>query len=309
MTGCQRVEQLALHLRAGQARGFLLELAAQQFLELVEVLEAEILGELVVDRGVGGDLYLLDRDVEFRVLALQVFSRIIFGEGHGDGLFIAGLHARQLFFEAGNELARTDDQRRVLRLAAFEFDAVDAADEIDDQLVAVAGLLGLGGVLVALVVRRDALDRFVDLFVGHRNGQAFELEALHFGRFDFGQDLDVDVQRRVLAFFIAFVELDLGLHRRTQLVLCHDLVDRFADHVVDRLRVDLLAVHLAHEVGGHLAGAEAGHFHLRSDLLHFAGNALVDFLGGNRDGVGALEALVGGLFDLHGLKLVTFQKR
>ena len=45
----QLVEQLALHLGARQAGGFLLELAAQKFLQLVEALEAEVLGELVVD--------------------------------------------------------------------------------------------------------------------------------------------------------------------------------------------------------------------------------------------------------------------
>ena len=309
MAGGERVEQLALHLRAGEARSLLFELAAQQFLELVEILEAEVLGEFVVDGSVGRDLHLLDGDVELRVLALEVFGRVIFGEGDRDGLLVARLHTGKLLFEAGDELARTDNQRGVFRLAAFEFDTVDAADEIDDQLIAVASLLGLGGILVALVVRGDALDRFVHLLVGHGNNQAFEFEAVHFGSFDFGQDFDIDAQRDVLAFFIAFVELDLGLHGGTQLVVGHHLVDRFADHVVDRLRVNLLAVHFAHQVGRHLPRAEAGHLHLRSDLLHFAGDALVDILGRNGDGIGALQAFVGGLFDLHGLKLVTFQKR
>ena len=59
------------------------------------------------------------------------------------------------------------------------------------------------------------------------------------------------------------------------------------------------AVHLADEVGGHLAGAEAGHAHLRRDRLQLLVDAGVDVLGGNGDPVGALQALVQRLDSLH----------
>ena len=59
------------------------------------------------------------------------------------------------------------------------------------------------------------------------------------------------------------------------------------------------AVHLAHQIGGHLAGAEAGHPHLRRDRLQFLVDARVDVLGGNGDPIGALEALVQRLDSLH----------
>ena len=229
-----------------------------------------------------------------------MLCRIVVRESHGDGLLIAGLHAGQLLFEAGDELARTDNQRGVLRLAAFEFGAVDAAHEIDNQLVALARLLGLGSVLVALVLVGDVLDGFVHRLVLHRNRQTLQLEVLDLGRFDLGQDFQLDGQFGILAFLVAFAEFDLGLHGGAQLVVGHHLVDRFADHVVDRLRVKLFAVHLAHEVRRHLAGAETGHADLRGDLLHFAADALVDVLRRDGDGIGALQAFIGGFFDLHG---------
>ncbi len=60
-----------------------------------------------------------------------------------------------------------------------------------------------------------------------------------------------------------------------------------------------LAVHLADEIGGDLAGAEAGHAYLRRDLLHLGGDPVIDVLGGNGQGIGALEAFIDGFDDLH----------
>ena len=56
------VEQLALHVRAGEAVELLLDLALDQLLELVEPGQAQRLGELVVDRALGRDLHLGDGD-------------------------------------------------------------------------------------------------------------------------------------------------------------------------------------------------------------------------------------------------------
>ena len=60
MPGGQHVEQLALHLGAGQPGGFLFQLAAQQALELVEAFQTEALGEIIVDLGFAGHLDRLD---------------------------------------------------------------------------------------------------------------------------------------------------------------------------------------------------------------------------------------------------------
>ena len=306
MAGSQGIEQLALHLRTGETGSLLFQLAAEQFLELVEAVDAELLGEFVVDLRFGLDLHLLHLDIELGFLALQVFSRVIFGEGYGDGLLVTGLHTHQLLFEAGDELARTDHQRSVFGLAAFEFLVAETTGEVDDQLVAVGSLLGLRSVLVSLVLASDALDRIVDCLVRNRHGQAFQLQAVDRRSFDGRKHFELDSDLGILAFFIAFAEVDLGLHRRTQFLVAHQAVDRIADHVVERLRVQLFAMHLLDEIRRHLARTEARHFHLRSELLDLGLDLLGDFLRLDGDLIGALEAFVGGFLDLHGIKTDAF---
>ena len=61
-----------------------------------------------------------------------------------------------------------------------------------------------------------------------------------------------------------------------------------------------LAMHLADEVRGYLAGAEARHAHLWSDPLHFLLDPVLDVLGGDGQHEGALQALVLGLDSLDG---------
>ena len=307
MAGSKLVEKLTLHLGTGQTVGFLLKLAFQQFLQLVEAVEAERGREIVVQLGFAFDLHLFDGDGKLRVLTGKVFGRVIFGEGHGDGLLIAGLHARELLFKTGDELARTDNQRRVFSLAAFEFFTVNAADEIDDQLVAVLRLAGLRRIAVAFLLVGDVLQRFFNRFVLYRNAQALELQVLDFRRFDLGQNFQLDGELGVLAFFVTFFEVDRWLHRRAKRLFFHQAVNRFADHVIDGLRMQLFAMHFLDQIRRDLARTEARHFNLRRDLLDFSVDTAGDICGRNGHLIGALEAFVGGLFNLHGALLKPFQ--
>ena len=84
-------------------------------LQLLEVVEAERLGEFLVELGLAGDLHRLDRDVERRRLALQLLGRIIVREGDLDLALVAGLGADQLLLEARDQLARAELDRHVLR--------------------------------------------------------------------------------------------------------------------------------------------------------------------------------------------------
>ena len=77
------------------------------------------------------------------------------------------------------------------------------------------------------------------------------------------------------------------------------LLDAVLDRVLQRLLLERGAVHLADQIGGHLAGAEAGHAHLRRDRLQLLVDERVDVLGGDGDPVGALQALVQRLDSLH----------
>ena len=81
----------------------------------------------------------LDGDVEGRFLAGQMRGRVVVREGHGDGLLVAGLDADQLVFEAGDESLGAEHQSALVG-AALEGFAVDLADIIDGDAVAVRGL-------------------------------------------------------------------------------------------------------------------------------------------------------------------------
>jgi hypothetical protein len=114
--GGELVEQLALHLRAGEPGGLLLELDLEHLLELVEAVEAERLGKVLVDLALALDLDLLHGDRELGILALEVLRAVVGREGDLDGPGVAGLGADELVLEAWDEGLRADHQRRVLAL-------------------------------------------------------------------------------------------------------------------------------------------------------------------------------------------------
>ena len=92
-------------------------------------------------------------------------------------LLVALLDADQLVFEPGDEAARTDHDGHVLAGAAVERDAVDLADEVDHDLVAVRGLMALGGVVEARLRAGKLGDLRVDRGIVGLDRQALELDA------------------------------------------------------------------------------------------------------------------------------------
>ena len=302
MTLGQLVEQLALHVRAGELVVLLLDLALQQALELIEAFKAQRFRQILVDLALAGGLHRLDRQVERRRLPLQRIDIVIRRERHLDGLFLAGLHADQLILEPGDQAARSDLHRHVLAGAAVERRAIDLADEIHHHQVAGRGLVALRGVFPALLLIGELLELLVDRRIVHRHGQPLELELVDRRGRHVGQHFQRHLDLGILAGRIAFAQLDRGLHRGAQLVIGDDLLHAFLDRRVERVGGERLAVHLADQVGGHLAGSKAGHAHLRRDALDLGVDALVDVLGGDRQGVGALQAFVQRLDSLHSIR-------
>ena len=125
------VEQLALDLLARHRAELVLDLAAHDVAQALQRLQAKVLGGLVVDFQRAGLGHFLDGDVEGRFLAGQMRRLVVFREGHGDLLFVAGLGADELILEAGDELLGTQHQRLVGAGAAIEGLAVDLADIVD----------------------------------------------------------------------------------------------------------------------------------------------------------------------------------
>src|SRR3546814_2371774 len=81
-------------------------------------------------------------------------------------------------FEAGNQIAGTDDNGHPLARTTFKGLAIDLADEVHDDLVADLGLMPFRRGFVALLLRRNALDGLVNLLVLDLSGQAHQLKDI-----------------------------------------------------------------------------------------------------------------------------------
>src|SRR3546814_16630782 len=87
----------------------LLDLAFQQIAELLQALKTKRFREFIVRAAFCRHLDLSDLQIESRGLALQIFGIVILGESDFDRLFLASLYADELIFEAGNQIAGTDE--------------------------------------------------------------------------------------------------------------------------------------------------------------------------------------------------------
>ncbi len=212
----------------------------------------------------------MDLDLEHGGFPLQRVDLVVLRERDVDVLLVAGLHADQLVFEAGDEAAIAEHQRVALGRTALERLAVDLADEVDHDRIALDRQRVVALRLIRLVGLRDALQRLGHLLFFRLGSQALELHAGHVGRFELRHDVDVHVVFEVrLArddlLFIG-VHVDVRLRRRTQGLVLQRLRRRRADEVLNDLGHQRFAEHLLDVRGRHLAFAEAFQVHLRLDL-------------------------------------------
>ena len=294
------VEQAALH-HLTRGTGILgLEALTDLALETVEILGTELLGQLVVD--LGGDRLLdgLDGHVEHGGLAGEVLCAVLFREVHFHGLLVTDLDAGQLLFEARDERARAQHQRVILGSAAFEGFAVDLADEIDHDLVAVLRLGALGPVVEILRGFRKRRQRLVDGGVIGLDHQLFDLDAGQVDLRNLGKLLVAHRHVDVVALFPVLVgHLDLGLKRRAVAavleMLRHGFVDRFLHGLADQALTELL-LQQRHR---NLALAETLHLDLGLRLGQLGVDLCVQLLGGEDQLIGAFQTFIQRLGDLH----------
>ena len=95
------------------------------------------------------------------------------------------------------------------------------------------------------------------------------------------------------------VKMHMRLGRRTQLVVGDGLLHGFLNRAVQCLLQQRILVHLLDQVRGNLAGTEAGHTHLRRNLLHFGVDPRFNVSNGDSDAIGPLQAFILGFLGLH----------
>ena len=190
---------------------------------------------------------------------------IILGEGDVDVLLVAGLHADDLLFKAGNEAVRAQLQAVVLALAALERLAVQEALEVDDGGVALLSLALHAH--KARVAVRELLEALVhvsggDLHIVLGSGQALVLAQSHLG-IDGHGGLEGKAVLRALAHHLHF-----GITHHAELLLLHGRFVGLGERVIDGLfEKHLCAVHALDDLAGGLAGTEARNIDLLAHLL------------------------------------------
>ena len=299
MAGSQRVEQLALEIGARQRAQFGVELILQDFLQRIKAIEAEALGEFIIDLGFAGHFDAGHCHVEFGRLAGQIGGAIIGREGHLQGALFIGLGADQLVFKAGDELARTNLDPHAFALAAIERHAIHLAFEIDDHSVTGLGLVFCRGGFGALRRFGEAGDRGIHgTFVG-RHDQLFQRQIFSLHVLDGRQDFQADSEAGIALFRQFAIHINLRLGRRAQTVIGDHLVDAIIHSRLQRFTAQSRPVHFLDEVGRHLARTETWHL---DGLGHF-GQARVqprgDGIGRDHQRISAAQALVGDFSNLH----------
>ena len=304
MGGIQRVQDAALQVQAAGAGIVILDLVADAIFQGGQVGHADLFRQRVVNGDVVRRLDLFHGHGEHRVFAGQFGGVIIGGERHLYVHLVTGLGADELFFKAGNELARAQGQVGVFALAAFERHAGNAAFIVNHNRVVFAGLLAFGAVGIAARLLGDAVQRLVHFAVGNIGRQAFDRQLGNIGGGEIGHQIHRDGELEVgLAIdhvlHIAHrvdARLDGGLEivfaDRLLAALVHCGLDHFAHH--------RLAILLLQEGDRRLAGTKALEIDPALHLFQLFGDAGVEFAGGNRDRELAAQVFGNRLGNLHG---------
>ena len=165
------------------------------------------------------------------------------------------------------------------------------------NLAARGGAILLDRLQRALALR-DLAQRLVHGF-GRRLGfQARQGDVGKIRQGDVWQQLDLDIELKV-ARFVDGGHLDLGLARRAQAAIGQHLPGGVVYALFQHFRGDRAAVAFAHEVRGHLAGAEAGKAQVARQFGQALAALALDVGGRDHDGVSALQPVGEGLGDLH----------
>ena len=181
---------------------------------------------------------------------------------------------------------------KVVGLAAIEFLAVDLADEVDGQTVALLALPGPGGRFIFLEALAEVFQGFGHGLVGHLGLGAGELDRLEIDLGHIREDFELHIELEVLA-VLEGLHLDLRSKGGLQLIVVDRLLRALVHRLLEHLAHHRTTVLLFQQGDRHLARAETrdldGLFQLTQTLV----DALLDFGGGDHDLIGASQSLGG----------------
>src|SRR5690606_25533769 len=222
----------------------------------------------------------------------QVEVLIILGENRVDHAFFTGLDANQRFFEAGDHATGTQHQRSALGGATSKGFAVDLADEIDVQLIAILG--GTLNILETGVLLAQHVEHGVDIGIDHFSLQTLDGNVLKAGPLDLREHFEGRNVFQVFALLEHF-RLDGRSACGVQLLLNHGFVEGFLNQVAQGFLTSGCVVALTDHAHRHLAGTKTGDLGTTGSLLQTFVDFVLDALGRYADGHAALQS--GGAFN------------
>ncbi len=283
--------------------------------ELGEIFHAELLGEGVVDSRLLGNRDLFHLDLELRLLAGERGHRIGLGESCLDDALIARLGTDQAFLEARNKSALTDDDRRILGLAALERFAVDLAEEVDGDAVARLGAAALGRLIGEIAVDQP-LHCLFDISVADGGDRPLDLDRPQIGQCNLGQHFEIHGEGQIglaadhlLDLFLVLGEFDLGLEGGALFTRLERLTAAFGDGALHHFGHQRAAIHLLQMRGWHLAGPEALELDAVLDLVDPLGEQLPELAAIDDDLKLPLQTFVTRFCNLHRVPALISTRR
>ena len=278
----QAIEQRPLELGPAEAPILVGEPLLERVLQLGQILEAQLLGPVVVDGQRDGRLDLVDRDREDGVLAGDLRPAVAVREGHLDLAGLAGQRAHELLLEARHHALEPSRSGKPLPAPPSNgVPSILPSKSIRSWSPSGRGPR-LGRRLELLARLGEVLDRLLDLVgrrLGHQPGQADrrQLDLRHLR-----QHLDLHVELEILA-LVERGDLDLRAQGRTKLVLADGLLGTLVDRLFKDLAQDRAAVLLLEQGQRRLAGSEPGQPHGLRQLLEPGPHPLLDLASGDGD--------------------------
>ena len=196
--------------------------------------------------------------MEHRVLALEILGVILLGEGDVQVALLADGHAHHLLLEAGDEVARANDQRLMLGGAAGKRHAIHRAVIVQLGLVAVfqraVGHIHAAGHALALL-----LNTGVHLIGGHLVHAAGHFHALVLTQLDFGEHKHLAGEGKILA-GLHFLHIQLRTAHGLEVVFLYSSHVRIGEEDFQRILIENAGtVHPLDQLARGLALTEAWH--------------------------------------------------
>ncbi|MNC27903.1 hypothetical protein D3C75_760920 [compost metagenome] len=250
------------------------------FVQRIEL--ADILGELIVQSRQILAFDVMQLDLEYNRLALQLFGLIVLREGYVDILLFVLSQSNQLLFEAGDKAAGTDLQGVLLGFAAVERYAVQETLEVDDNSIAVlyCALFHNYQLSVALL---KLLQFVLDIFFGYfgRLGRNFDALVLAQLNFRLNGYFSSELQLLALAHLL---NVDLRTVNRNNAGFGNSFHVRFREKNVESILIQALyAEALLEHAARHFAFTEARNRNLGHHFLKCFIQSCVNAVGRNFD--------------------------